>query len=291
MTVIEKGNIKIMVRGMYDLQKMRIQMGNRIVGNFKAKMGQEPGEKESTLDAEGKALLKQLRASHKKLTDGVTTFPRKKAFVGDEVISSYTELCLIEQYIAMERNEKTQKGHIEKALEDFPVWTEFMEKVRGVGPSMAGVIISEIDIQKAIYPSSLWKYAGLSVERDGRGTSKRKEHLIDAEYTDAEGEIKTKKSITFNPFLKTKLVGVLAGSFIKAGNNKYDTIYRDYKLRLENMSAHEEKTKGHRNNMAKRYMIKMFLVDLHREWRALEGLSVAVPYSEGKLDIHHRKAS
>ena len=35
-------SIRMMVRGTYDLQKLRIQMGNRIVGNFKSKLGQQP---------------------------------------------------------------------------------------------------------------------------------------------------------------------------------------------------------------------------------------------------------
>ena len=31
--------IRAMVRGMYDIQKLRIQCGNRVTGNFKAKLG------------------------------------------------------------------------------------------------------------------------------------------------------------------------------------------------------------------------------------------------------------
>ena len=31
-------NIRVMVRGAYDLQKLRIQTGNRIVVNFKARV-------------------------------------------------------------------------------------------------------------------------------------------------------------------------------------------------------------------------------------------------------------
>ena len=41
-------NLKILVRGAYDIQKLRIQMGNRLVGNFKAKLGQAPSEPEDT---------------------------------------------------------------------------------------------------------------------------------------------------------------------------------------------------------------------------------------------------
>lgn len=31
--------LRTLVRGAYDIQKLRIQSGNRIVGNFKAKLG------------------------------------------------------------------------------------------------------------------------------------------------------------------------------------------------------------------------------------------------------------
>ena len=162
----------------------------------------------------------------------------------------------------------------------------------GVGPAMAGVIISEIDITKAEYPSSLHKYAGVDVAGDGQGRSRRAEHLEDSEYTDKEGKLQTKKGITFNPFLKTKLVGVLGSSFIKQSPDKceYRKIYDDYKHRIENMDAHKEKSKGHRHNMAVRYMIKMFLIDLYNAWRKLEGLPVAPTYTEAKLGKVHGKA-
>lgn len=286
-----RANIRAMVRGAYAVQELRIQMGNRIVANFKAKLGLEPSEKEGTLDKEGATLLKDLRASYKLLTDGVVTFPRKANFKGDELISSWTELCLIAQYVELRVVEESHFRRLGKALEEHAIWNEFLLDVRGVGPAMAGVLISEIDIHKARYPSSLWKYAGLDVAGDGRGRSRKTEHLVEVEYEAADGTQKKRNSITFNPFLKTKLTGVLAGSFVRSGakgDSKYEKIYRDYKHRLENMPEHEEKSKGHRDNMAKRYMIKMFLVDLYTKWRAIEGLPIAAPYSEGKLGIKHR---
>ena len=39
--------------------------------------------------------------------------------------------------------------------------------------------------------------------------------------------------------------------------------------------------------MANRYIVKLFLVDLHREWRTIAGLPVSIPYSEGKLGMKH----
>ena len=286
---MSQSNMKTIVRGAYDLQKLRIQMGNRIAGNFKAKLGQEPGETESKLTAEAKFILKNLRQRYKRITDGVTTVT-KKNFTGDEVIDSYTEFCLISQYVDILTSEERHFRNLGNVLLDYPVFTEFLDGVKGVGPAMAGVIISEIDITKAKYPSSLSAYAGLDVASDGFGRSKRKEHLIDVEYEDKDGKKRIKKSITFNPFLKTKLLGVLGPSFLKQGPEGYADIYYGYKNRLECSPKHQEKSKGHRHNMAIRYMIKMFLIDLHGVWRMIEGLPATEPYSEAKLGLKHKAA-
>ncbi len=286
-------NLRTIVRGAYDIQKNRIQTGNRLVGNFKAKLGQAPSQKEDTIDADGQQILANLRRSHKLLTEGVATFPRQATFKGDEVISSYTELCLVANYLELEEQEKTHFRRLGNILKDYPIYNNFLAGVVGVGPAMAGVIISEIDITKAEYPSSVHKYAGLDVAGDGQGRSRKKEHLEESQYTDKNGELQTKKGITFNPFLKTKLVGVLGSSFIKQSPDKckYRKVYDDYKHRIENMEAHKEKSKGHRHNMAVRYMIKIFLIDLYNEWRSLEGLPVAPTYSESKLGKIHGKAA
>ncbi len=298
-------NLKTAVRGAYDIQKLRIQMGNRIVGNFKAKLGQEPGEKESTIDTEGKALLQAMRLAFKKLTDGVATFPRQSSFTGDEVISTYTELCLIAQYLDLEKFEDQHFRRLGNILKDYAIWCEFLEGVKGVGPAMAGVIISEIKIDRAKYPSSLWAYAGLDVAGDGRGRSRREGHLVEREYTTKTGTTDTRKSITFNPFLKTKLTGVLGPSFLKVGREKspYAIAYYDYKHRMENHVKYgtandgikdddgkQITSKGRRHNMAIRYAVKRFLVDLYIAWRKLEGLTVAPEYSEAKLNYKHGAA-
>jgi hypothetical protein len=286
-------DIKTMVRGAYDIQKLRIQMGNRIVANWKAKLGQAPSATEETLDAAEKTLLDDLRESYKKLADGVATLPRQSTFKGDELISTYTELVLIDQYLSLEEQENKQFSRLKNVLKDFPVYNEFLVNVYGVGPAMAGVIVSEINIHAAQYPSSLWKYAGLDVAGDGQGRSRRKEHLVESTYLDKEKKEQTKMGISFNPFLKTKLVGVLGSSFIKQSAVKcpYRKIYDDYKHRLENSPAHVEKSKGHRHSMAVRYAVKRFLADLYVAWRTLEGLPVANEYSVDKLGIVHRIAA
>lgn len=282
--------IKTMVRGAYDVQQLRIQMGNRIVANFKAKLGQEPSKPEDELGAEELKILSNLRTHYKKITDGVKTFPRQAHFKGDEVISDYTELCLISQYVGLEDEEATHFSRLGSILKDYPVYSQFLSGVRGIGPAMAGVIVSEIDITKAKYSSSLWAYAGLDVAPDGTGRSRKEGSLVKKEYTNKKGETAERLSITFNPFLKTKLMGVLAGSFLRSNNERYRKIYDDYKNRLENHPNWTDKTKGHRHNAALRYMMKMFLIDLYVNWRTIEGLEVHPSYQESKLGHMHKAA-
>jgi hypothetical protein len=282
-----RANLKPIVRGAYDIQKLRIHVGNRIVANFKTKLGQAPGESEDTLDEDASEILAILRASYRKLTDGVKTFPRQGTFTGDEVISSYTELCLLAQYLELEKAEGQHFRRLGNILKGFPIWTEWLEGVSGVGPAMAGVLISEIDIHKARYPSSLWRYAGLDVARDGKGRSRRAEHLVDREYVAADGSQATRKSITFNSFLKTKLVGVLGPCFLRAKDGPYKRAYYDYKHRLENHETYRDASKAHRHNMAIRYAVKRFLADLYVQWRTLEGLDIAPDYHEAKLGHKH----
>jgi len=316
--------LRAMVRGTYDVQKLRIQTGNRLVQNIKVKLGQEPGEGEDKLDDESKEILAALRAKNKLLGDTVSEvkvedekassadadkvlklltsafgsimdkrskLPTPKSFKAHPVISDYTELSLVAQYVDLKKHEETHFRRLKHVLGEFPIWNEFMLGVKGIGEAMAGVIVSEIDIHKARYPSSLWAYAGLDVAGNGAGRSRKKEHLVDVEYKDKEGKAATRKSITFNPFLKTKLVGVLAGSFLKIGPDRspYAKVYYDYKHRLENHPKWVDRTKAHRHNAAMRYMIKMFLIDLYNAWRRLEGLPVAPTYQEAKLGKKHGK--
>ena len=132
-------------------------------------------------------------------------------------------------------------------------------------------------------------YAGLDVACDGKGRSRKQEHLVNREYTTADGEIKERRGITFNPFLKTKLMGVLATSFLRVGENPYRTIYDNYKHRLQSKWGDERK--GHIHNASLRYMVKIFLIDLYSNWRQIEGLPVSKTYQEAKLGHAHGVAA
>lgn len=288
--------IRSAIRSMYDMQKLRIQNGNRIAAAFRYKLGLESSQAEEE-NAEASNLLNELRAEFKRITDGVKRIT-KNIKCDSPLITTRGELALIESY---ERQLEAELIHEKAILDELsrePIYTNYLAGIRGCGTLMSGVILSEIDIHKCNSISALWAYCGLDVvvsqneegETLEEGRSRKKHHLKQKTYTNRDGETIETVGITFNPFLKTKLVGVLGSSFIKLGG-KYREIYDGYKHRLENHPKHKDKTKGHRHNMAVRYMVKEFLADLWTEWRTIEGLPVRSRYNEEKLGIVHSKAA
>lgn len=276
-----KKKVRMMVRSLYDLQELRIQTGNRLVANFRSKLGLDNDN-----DSDEDMIKDIVSKSYERITDGIQEISKRYKFDYDGVISDYAELVLADSYEGIKEKEENGFKKLKHLLEGIPIWEEFLKDVDGVGEAMAGVIISEMDPKKAPYPSSFWKYSGLDVV-NGKGRSREEEHLREYEYEDSNGNTKTKKGLTFNPFLKTKLVGVLGPSFLKCGD-KYKEIYYNYRNRIENMDKHSDKSDGHIHNMSIRYAVKMFLKDLHLKWRELEGLKVPKPYHEAKLNHKHR---
>lgn len=308
--------LKALVKGAYDLQALRMQAGLRLCANFRAKIkGHEnlPDEDdEEELSEKKKKIIDKVKADYRLLTTGIaknSELPRREGFNGGEIISTYAELVLVNQYLAIEREESRQFRLLEPVLEAFPLWVEYLSKQVGVGPAMAGAILTSFDIEEAKYASSFWKIAGLDVV-NGEGRSRRAEHLILHHYKDKKGKPAERMGITFDAWLKTKMVGVLATSFLRA-NSPWRKPYDDYKHRLETdpnrkkITVNEWKKKNDRgeedmrqywppgriNNASKRYMIKMFLADLWEHWRVLEGLPVGPRYDEAKFGHKHGRAA
>lgn len=319
--------LTMMVRGAYDLQALRMQAGLRLCANFRAKLktpitgskpedGSEPSgvsnpeTSSDKLTDEAEKVLDLLKASYKRLTDGVArnrSLPKEKGFVGDELISRFSELTLVDQYIRLESQEVLAFRQMTATLEKIPIYVKYLEKQRGIGPAMAGVLISTLDPSKARHVSSFWKYAGLDVGSDGRGRSRRAEHLVKRAYTDKNGKESERDSITYNPWLKTKLF-TLAGSFMRSGS-PWREAYDGRKHRVTTDPGREKVTlvewkkrrekgddvaklwaPGRVDMDAKRYMLKMFLLDLWVKWREIEGLPVTLSYHEGKLGYKHKAA-
>jgi hypothetical protein len=204
---------------------------------------------------------------------------------------------------------------ISRILKGIPIYTRWLKLQKGIGPTMGGVMVAEIDISKAPTISALWRFCGLAVDNEtGR----------------AERLVKGKKA-TYHPWLKSKVLRVMGEGLIKA-NSPYRRFYDNYKTRKENTimavcmgcdggglaniadddAAPDPKTKkkatkkvkctncngkggaapwgsskAHRHNAALRYMVKMFLADLWTTWRQLEGLPVTEPYAVTVLGRVH----
>ena len=309
--------LRPLVRGAYDLQKLRIGMGGRLYANFRSRLGFHPNRKiedqiaeseltgslvddntafggtefEEAKEVQAKMILDALKAEYNLLTEGVArnrTLPNPAVFKGGEIIHSYADLILVRNFMELYRREQEMFRHFELVLDGIPIYRAWLRDVVGVGPTMAGVLLSEIDIHKADTPSKIWALAGLDVAEDGKGRSKRAEHLVLRKYIAKDGTEKEKLSITFNPLLKTKCVGVLGPSFLRVGSG-YAQVFYDIRNRYRERERQREDgwTDGHILRASIRYMVKIFLRDFWLEWRALEGLTIRPSYAEEKLGQKH----
>jgi len=254
--------VRVLVRAREDFQGMRKKMDNRL---------------------------------GRKATGETQELVEERAFRGDDV-----EL-FAEVSDASRKQEATIQKMLKKVLKRFPVYTEYLQGLKGVGEIGAGWIIAEFDIEKATTVSKMWQFAGLNP-----GMVKGKKRVEDAAGNVSfveSGEMVRGDRLTpghvapFNQKLRTALVGVLADGFIKQQNYYCMTFYYPYKKRLEleesevwhvgKQVAWRDVSRGHRDRAAKRYMMKMFLKDLYVAWRELEGLPVRAPYQEEYLGHKH----
>jgi len=302
---------KALIRTLYDVQMERIQTGNRICAEIKVRLGQRPGQSEKELETEAKEYLSQARKEYQRITDAFVLNQAHKYvkvdFDGHEIITDAGMLIFVELYLEQLGHEEKMRKVVAKIVQQHPLWDGFLAGVRGCGPLMSAVILAEFDIHKAERISQFWAYAGVDVASDGRGRSRRKEHLVEQTYIDKDGDEQIKNGLSFNPFLKAKLVGVLGSCFVRqpAEESKYRTVYDNYKHRLEHHAVYgvdhdevrkvemKEKTGHkympvlHRHNMALRYTIKIFLQDMWLAWRQIEGLPITAPYNEAVLGHKH----
>lgn len=116
----------------------------------------------------------------------------------DAHLDKADKVFLDKMKIGLEALEKDAHKHVNKRVKAVPIYAEWLVDQRGVGPMMGAVLISTIDIHKADTVSKIWKYAGLDVMPNGQGRRR----------------VKGQKA-NYNPWLKTKLVKVLADAFIK----------------------------------------------------------------------------
>lgn len=140
---------------------------------------------------------------------------RTKAFKRDERLSELEakELHLWTDEL-LKNIENTIKKEMKVLLKDIPIYTEFLEKIKGIGECLAGSLYAGIyDIKRFATVSKLWKYCGQAVI-DGEAPRKKK-----------------KEKIHWSPFLRMTIYKI-TDSFIKQNPEKsqYRRLYDEFKL-------------------------------------------------------------
>jgi hypothetical protein len=298
--------LRLMTRGAYALQKLRIQAGLRLCANFREKLKEDIGDTQEDEELGEKALeiIVDLKRRYRLLTQGVAknrTLPKREGFVGDGVVDDVTELALIAEYADLESAEAACFRHIGDALEQVPFFRAWLKAQVGIGPAMAAVLLTSFDVHRAVRPSQFNAVAGLDVGPDNRARARWESHLVERKYTAKDGSTKTRMGTTFDPWLQSKMLGALAPSLMRSGS-PYRKYYDNYKHRIltdparikdkvkKGMTLEERQAiwpplRIHR--ASQRYMVKMLLQDFWREWRAFEGLPIVPSYHEAILGHQH----
>lgn len=186
-------------------------------------------------------------------------------------------------------NEELVLKAAKEELKKYPIFTRYLDKIRGIGPSLSlglvGIVLNK-GIGQFDYSSSLRHYFGIHPVKHPS-----EDRMVSAKY-------KKGMKADFSVEYKSLILGRLADNLIKQ-NEFYKNIYDNYKLRvlsrkytvdeLKNLGYKKEKalegrlSNGHAHNMAKRKMCQVFIDHLWRTWREIEGLPLTDPYPIAKL--------
>jgi len=267
--------IRFLLEGYYDIQKLRIETFNRIVSYLTPRTRETYGiriEDESQYEIESQSYnaSRGIGETHHNLATQL-----KPSEIAREMITGKREAppelqLLIWYHNNLYATEKELAKKLDMWSRDHPLRTHFLNQVQGIGGILASGIIAWLSpISRFPNISKLWKYSGLAPgQRRVRG-----------------------QPCGYNPKLKS-FMWKIATSFEKQNPEKsfYRRIYEqkkkyymereDIKRRLE---SGEKGVKQHVRMMALRYTVKLFLSHLWLQWRKLEGLPVTKPYAHAVL--------
>jgi hypothetical protein len=184
----------------------------------------------------------------------------------------------------MHKCEIELKGMVLRELKTIPIAREYLLKIKGVGPCIAGGVIAYMETPERFNTvSSLWAYSGF--------------HTVDGH---APRRTKGEKS-NWNPHLK-RIVWLAGESFVKVTKSPYRALYDKskefYRKKFpepidSGRKSREGKaimnyTDGHIHAMAKRRVVKIFLANVWSHWREMEGLPIEPPYIIGREGHSHQ---
>lgn len=269
-TKMEK--LKNAVGIIYDIQKVRIQTGNRTARHA------QPAH----LDEKDQAFLAKVSSS-------------------------------------FETVEKEGMKELKRLLKGIPVYEQYLSGIRGVGPALSAILISSIDINRADTPSKIWRYCGLAVDN----VTGRAERMVKGQRAHHNPWLKAKVMHVLggclikanNPTYKAIYDGrknrrknqIVEKCMGCDGTGKRAKVEREVEVELGTKKPRAAakcwncdgtggpapwgRDDSHRELDARRVMVKMFLADMWRAWRIIEGLPVRPTYAEQYLGRVHNASS
>ena len=137
-----KTELRGLVRGYNDVQQVRIMMGNRIVGDQYRRFGLKPGEKKGNLKGLPDDLMREIVKEYRRVTDGIVVnmreIPKIMRSVHPGIIASEVMFIFVDVYLGFARKEYLLKKELERELENFPIWTDYLKNIVGVGETLGG---------------------------------------------------------------------------------------------------------------------------------------------------------
>lgn len=155
------------------------------------------------------------------------------------------------------------KEKLNELAEEHPLWTDFLKKVKGIGPTLAGLLIGVSgDIERVSSVSGYWKSFGLLVGEDGKIKKLEKGQQGTVGYPPAR-----------------KIRGWIRVSIFKVGS-QYGGFFYDYFNKEFNRYKLErpEWNEGHCRGAAIVKMHKIFLSLVYEVWRKARDLEFREPY-------------
>jgi hypothetical protein len=200
------------------------------------------------------------------------------------------------------QTEKALAKEMARRVVEHPAWP-WLERVRGVGPTLSARLLARLRIERAPTPSSFWKFCGLSTVEGSRytcarcgatvmrvrGTAAPRRHLSPTggscdqrlDETPPEGIVRVAARLPSRGQARAFDVGartlchIIGVSFLRRGG-KYREVY--YARRAKFLEQHPDWTPLHSHLAGMRVMEKLFLAHLWSVWAERLGMPERTPY-------------
>lgn len=284
-SVARQSDLRWIVDAYERAQEIRLEMGERLRAFLQNGRNGGSGPPGSPSDVRPARTLEEVRSGE---TDG--PYP----LLGRTYRRHWTE-------------ESELRRAMERLVHDHPAWP-WLERVRGVGTTLAGRLLGRLDVRKADTPSGFWAYCGLATvpgaeyrcstcglrrslpagwdlrsghdrfRGDGACPGRLERHrgpedgVRVAQPAPGRG-----RKRSYDPTAK-KVCYLIGTSFLKNGG-AYEELYREERRKLERTRSGWRD--GRKHLTALRKVEKAFLVNLWCVWREAEGLELTEPYPTG----------